>query len=297
MVDRAELLESAMEGLVDGLVLVDQDGRIAFWNRAAETITGYSTAESIGRAVHEVLDKVIVGGKQQWIGLTDSESSSRQGFVVQIRHKLDQDFPVFARTLVLRDAMGERIGSGVIFHATERLDALPRGQLSDNSSAAESRSALEERLRAMHEEFCSGAAPFSVIWMTVDQARELRGTHGGRAVEAMLEKMERTLSGGLKPAEEIGRWGDDEFLILSHERNSALLAARAKVLSVMAATTDFRWWGDRISLTVSAGAAWAEEGESLKDVLGRAQEAMFESMHEGGNQAAASPRRSTCSRS
>lgn len=297
MVDRAELLESAMEGLADGLALADQDGRIAFWNRAAATITGYSAAESVGRQVPEVLDKLIVGGMQHWIAQTDTESSARQGFVIQIRHKLDHDLPVLARTLILRDAMGERIGTGVIFHRTERLEALPHGQVSDDPDVGESRSALEERLKAMHDDFAAGGATLGVIWLTVDQAHELRRTHGGRAVEAMLEKMERTLSGGLKPAEEIGRWGDDEFLVLSHERKLALLIAHAKVLAGMAQTTDFRWLGDRVSLTVSAGVAWAEQGDSLSDLLKCAQEAMLGSVHAGGNQVTASPGRSTCSRS
>ena len=37
--------------------------------------------------------------------------------------------------------------------------------------------------------------------------------------------MERTLTNGLHPAEEIGRWGDDEFLVLSHEPSGAACGA------------------------------------------------------------------------
>ena len=48
----------------------------------------------------------------------------------------------------------------------------------------------------------------------------LRGDAGEDASER--------LPSGLKPAEEIGRWGDDEFLVLSHERNAAMLAAHAQ---------------------------------------------------------------------
>jgi diguanylate cyclase len=136
-----------------------------------------------------------------------------------------------------------------------------------------------------------------LIWVTVDQARELRRTHGGRAVEAMLEKMEHSFVDGLKPAEEIGRWGDDEFLILSHERNLALLLAHTKKLAGMARTTDFRWWGDRVTLTVSAGVAWAEPGERLSELLDRAQVAMVASIHAGGNQVTSSPGRTRCSQS
>ena len=54
---------------------------------------------------------------------------------------------------------------------------------------------------------------------------ELRKTHGARACETMLEAVERTLANGLRPGEEVGRWGDDEFLVLSHERSTEVLAA------------------------------------------------------------------------
>ncbi|WP_447974697.1 LuxR C-terminal-related transcriptional regulator [Nitrospira sp. Kam-Ns4a] len=39
----------------DGAFLVDDQGTIRFWNRAAERLTGYRAAEAIGRSCHEVL--------------------------------------------------------------------------------------------------------------------------------------------------------------------------------------------------------------------------------------------------
>lgn len=110
-------------------------------------------------------------------------------------------------------------------------------------------------------------------------------THGSSACEAMLEKVQRALAQGLRPGEEVGRWGDDEFLIISHERTPEMLAAHAQVLAGLARTADFRWWGDRISLTVSVGAAQArnDPDEGLPQLLERARGAMESSIHAGGN--------------
>ena len=296
MIGRIELLEAALDSLTEGLALADREGHIAFWNHAAEAITGYTGSETVGRRVREMLDAVVVGGCQHWIRQTDTESSTRRGCAVQIRHKLAYDLPILARALVLRNAIGEPIGNGVIFHPAECLDALPRGQLNEESSSGESRTELEDRLAAIHEDFLRSRVPLGVLWITVDQAAGLRRSHGPRAVEAMLEKMERTLATGLKPTEEIGRWGDDEFLVLSHERNAEMLAAHAQILTGMARTTDFRWWGDRISLTVSVGAAQAQPTESLNELLEGAQAAMLTSNDAGGNRVTVS-RRDTCSQS
>ncbi len=174
------------------------------------------------------------------------------------------------------------------------MDALPHGELGEDSSVGESQTEVEDRLVVMHEDFLRSDAPLGVLWVTVDQARGLRRTHGARACEAMLEKVQRMLATGLRPAEEIGRWGDDEFLVLSHERSGPMLAAHAQHLAGLARTTDFRWWGDRVSLTVSIGAAQAERGEPLAGLLDRAQAAMLESVRAGGNHITAAQERRAC---
>ena len=148
----------------------------------------------------------------------------------------------------------------------------------------------------MFEDFARGGQPFGVLWITVDQARDLRKTHGVGACEAMLEKVERALANGLRPAEEMGRWGDDEFLVLSHERTPEMLAAHAQALAGLARTADFRWWGDRVSLTVSIGAAQAERGrDAWRNLLERAKAAMLSSFHAGGNQITSAPGGHECS--
>ena len=293
--DRTELLESALDSLTEGIALSDQDGRVALWNRTAETILGFASAEVVGRSVREMLDLLVVGGAQSWIRHAGAEKAVRRGSLVQLRHKVGHSIPVVARVLALRDGMGSRIGAGVMFHPAESMDALPHGELGEDSRVGESQMEVEDRLASMHEDFLRSDIPLGVLWVTVDQARRLRRTHGARACDAMLEKVERTLSSGLKPAEEIGRWGDDEFLVLSHERSGPLLAAHAQNLAGLARTTDFRWWGDRLSLTVSIGAAQAERGEPLGRLLERAQRAMLDSVRAGGNHITAAQGRRTCS--
>jgi diguanylate cyclase (GGDEF)-like protein/PAS domain S-box-containing protein len=277
-----------------GVALADREGSLVLWNRSAEIITGYGSGEIVGHGVRATLDALVVGGTQQWVRRTDTKSSQGRGALVRLQHKVGHEIPVMARVLVLRDGLGARIGTEVVFHPAEALDAIPHGELCEDSNIRESQVEIEERLAAIHEDFLRDEIALGVLWVTVDQAGELRHTHGGRACEAMLEKMEHTLAKGLKPAEEIGRWGDDEFLVLSHERNSAMLAAHAQVLTGLARTTEFRWWGDRVSLTVSIGAAQAERGEPLEGLLERAQAAMFVSMRAGGNHITGAQRRAGC---
>jgi diguanylate cyclase (GGDEF)-like protein len=190
---------------------------------------------------------------------------------------------------MLRDGLGERIGVAIVFHFAESIDTLPHGESCEEADIEAAQAEIEEQARAAFEEFLKHDAPLGLLWIRLDQAHELRKTHGAKACETMIERIERTLTNGLRPSEEMGRWGDDEFLVLSHEPTAERLAAHGQSLAGLARTSDFRWWGDKLSLTVSIGAALALKTETLAELFKRAQAAMMASVHAGGNHATLAP--------
>jgi diguanylate cyclase (GGDEF)-like protein/PAS domain S-box-containing protein len=294
MADRTELLEAALESFPEGIGLLDREGLVAVWNRAAEAITGYAGMYVVGRHVPEPLEPLLLGCGKLSEDQDNAEKQNNSCSALRFKHKLGHQVPVIARTLVLRDEMGGRAGVAVLFHPSESLDALPHGESAEGFEVEADQTEFEDRLAALFDDFQQGGASFGILWITVDQAHELRRTHGAGACDAMLDKVERALVGGLRPAEEMGRWGDDEYLIISHERSPEMLTAHAQMLANLASTADFRWWGDRVSLTVSIGAAQADRHGTLVDLLERAKAAMFTSFHAGGNQITPAPGGQQC---
>ncbi len=287
MSDRAELIEATLDSLPDGVGLVGSDGRVRFWNQAAQGITGYTAVELVGHDMPEALEPLLRYGS----GIENRESpdAPRENHrsVEEVRHKFGHPVPVIASILVLDNELGERIGSAVIFHPVESQDALPQSDSSFASDIKGARAELLERLQIEYDDHRRGGAPVGILRVHVDQAPELRKTHGVAACQAMLEKVYYALAHGLRPGEEIGYWSNDGFLVIAHERSGEMLAGHAQTLTGLARTADFRWWGDRVSLTASVGAAQAstEPGESLTHMLQRALEAMEISIREGGNRA------------
>jgi diguanylate cyclase (GGDEF)-like protein/PAS domain S-box-containing protein len=297
MADRTELLESALDMLPDGLAVFGAEGEVVLWNHAAEAITGYAGVELLMRPVPEVLEALAAEGvrlaevRPGWL------AQAGRGAMVQLRHKLGHEIPVMTRRLVLRDGLGGRIGTAALFHPAASLDALPHGEAGEDAEVAASQVDLDDRLNSEFEDFLRGGLPFGVLWIGVDQAHELRRTHGACACAGMLEKVQRALRAGLRPGEEIGRWGEDEFLVIAHERTGEMLAGHARTLAGLARTTDFRWWGDRISVTVSIGAAQAECGrsEDLAQLLEGGRKAMIAGMRGGGNRVVSAEKEQGCS--
>jgi diguanylate cyclase (GGDEF)-like protein/PAS domain S-box-containing protein len=275
MADRAELLESALDGMQDGIALIDMKGEVSFWNQAAEEATGYEAAEVVGHTTQ------LAPASE----LLQQTNEAGRGTLLTARHKLGHEMQVMARVLALRDGLGERIGAAIVFHPAERLNTLPHGRRSECAPVTASAVDFEEYLRSEFEDCAGDGLPFGILWIRVDQAERLRKTHGAGACEAMLTKLEHALAVGLRPSEILGRWGDDEFLIISHEHTAEMFAAHARTLVWLARKADFRWWGDRVLLTVSIGAAQAclPGDENLAQLLERAQGALEISARSGGN--------------
>jgi diguanylate cyclase (GGDEF)-like protein/PAS domain S-box-containing protein len=292
MSDRTELLESALDSLPDGVGVFSEADEVIWWNPAAEAITGFAGMDLLQRPIPEMLEPLLQNGPRA----IEVMNQAGRGTLVRVRHKLGHEVAVMARALVLRDGMGERIGMAAVFHSAESLDSLPHGETEEDTDVAASQADLEDRLQSEFEDFLQGGVPFGVLWIGVDQAHELRRTHGAAACHAMLAKVWQALAAALRPSDVIGRWGDDEFLVIAHERTAEMLAAHAQRLAGLARTADFRWWGDRVSLTVSIGAAQVEgsRDETLALLLERSQNAMEGSMREGGNRTTSAPGVKTC---
>jgi len=291
MTDRAELLEAALDSRPDGIALLGMDSEVVFWNRAAEAITGYAAMDVLARAIPAPLESLLLNSALLGEMPPGSGPPPSHGALVHVRHKLGHTLQAIARRVVLRDGLGERIGTAVAFHPAGGLDALPHGEGAGEGDAEDNRAEFEERLQNEYDDYARGGPPIGVLWIGVDQGEELCKTHGMAACRAMLEKVRHALMQGLRPTEEIARWGDEEFLVVAHERSAQMLAAHAQTLVGLARTADFRWWGDRLSLTVSIGAAQAAsaETETLVELLERARRGMETSFMTGGNRVTAAP--------
>jgi len=60
MIDRSELMEAALESFPEGLALLDREGKVNFWNRAAENITGFPGIETVTRTIPGYLEPLLL---------------------------------------------------------------------------------------------------------------------------------------------------------------------------------------------------------------------------------------------
>ena len=113
-----QLFRGFSDAMPLGVCLVDVQGRIIYWNEAAEAITGYQAPEVLGRAYRG--DLLLHGGAGN--AITDARSPVkavlRDGRPVTdelfLRHKDGHLTPVHIFAFPVRDGAGEIRGVGEI---------------------------------------------------------------------------------------------------------------------------------------------------------------------------------------
>src|SRR5579863_8804605 len=120
MTDRAELMEAALDTRPDGIALLGPEGEIVFWNRSAEAITGYARIHMLSRPVPASLESLLLDSELQGDMPPGSAPSPPRGVIVELRHRLGHMVPAIARRAMLRDVLGQCIGTAVVFHPAQQ---------------------------------------------------------------------------------------------------------------------------------------------------------------------------------
>ena len=132
-----ERFRSVAETAANGMVLVDGDGVIQYWNQAAEEIFGYSREEALGRSIDLLLPADNLEARSQ---VRAGMKKSREGSDVREAAKLTgvrkdgAEFPM-ELTVTSWESGGEAFYTGMIRDMTDVQEVQRRAQLQDRLAA------------------------------------------------------------------------------------------------------------------------------------------------------------------
>ena len=298
MINDPEIYRTVLERISGGVYFVDRDRRIVFWNRGAEEITGYLSQQVLG---HHMAENFLEHVNQENHRLEGDDlplnAALRQGQEMDlraiVRHKDGHPVKVHLRAVPLRDEFGKLLGAAEYMELSEPMlwDDERKNQLAihgcmDRATGALTREYLETQLHEHVETFERHQIPFSVLVIQVDKLDELKSTHGSGAVAAVMKVAAHTLLDSLRSPDLLGRWSDSEYLVVAAECGANEALRVAERLRRTANGADTQWWGDRLKVTLSAGAAAVKPGENASAVVARAELALRRAVAEGGNRSA-----------
>lgn len=290
--EQKEEAQATLRSIGDGVVVVDEMGRITYMNPLAEQFTLCSDEEARGRSHEEVLDFIDADG-QKLFGfgpLPDNPHALTPlpGRQLQLKRSDGRSLYVEGSIARLSDSQGRRAGSVIAFRdITTRLNL--EAQVShqathDALTGLINRGEFERRLRNVAEGGDTANRQHSLLYIDLDQFKVVNDTSGHTAGDELLKQVSVQLRLHLRANDTLARLGGDEFGLLLENCPVDRAIKIAEELRLAIAEHVFMW-GDRVfGITISVGHVYfGGEAMALSEVMGRADEACFMAKDLGRN--------------
>jgi diguanylate cyclase (GGDEF)-like protein/PAS domain S-box-containing protein len=282
-----KILSQACEQSPASIVITDVQGNITYVNPKFEEISGYKSAEVLGRNPrilksgnktqedYELMWKTLASGRN-WHG--EFHNRRKNGELYWERASIspisNQQGIVTHYVAVKEDITKEKQQAEALFHQAhyDHLTGLPNRILAKDRL----QQAIESALRQKHI--------FGLMFLDLDNFKKVNDTLGHDAGDQLLVEVSERLQRALRQTDTVARLGGDEFLIIldqvSHSRK--LMAIAQRLLRVMRQPVNLQ--GLEFFVHGSIGiTVFPDDGFHADVLLRNADTAMYAAKLEGRN--------------
>lgn len=151
----------------------------------------------------------------------------------------------------------------------------------DELTRALNRRSLMARLEQERSRAERGGDSFSVALLDLDHFKDVNDVHGHAAGDEVLRGFAKSAHASMRDTDTFGRYGGEEFMLILGGSTPAGGLPAVERLRVAFASRDWSLIAEGLRVTVSAGIAGYRRGETLSQLLSRADSALYEAKHAG----------------
>ena len=144
---------------------------------------------------------------------------------------------------------------------------------------------FDRTVEPLFDELNTKSTPFSIMVFDIDHFKRVNDILGHDMGDQILKEVAARLVTNMRAIDVVSRYGGEEFMIaMPNTKADKALIAADRVRSLIAGTPIFVD-GEALQITTSVGVAEVEQGESLRDVFKRADDALYKAKESGRNKA------------
>jgi len=164
--------------------------------------------------------------------------------------------------------------------ANKRIEEL--AELDDLTGSLNRRSIM----RTLNEEIARaqrGGSPCSIALIDVDWFKRINDTYGHPAGDEVLRTFAITVFANIRTIDRFGRFGGEEFLLVLPDTLHETAVRILERLRAITAELDWNAFSSGLRVTISAGIATLNPGETSDTILARADHALYAAKAQGRN--------------
>lgn len=229
-------LRAVVNGALDGIVTIDERGKIIEFNPAAERIFGYTRDQVINKSLEQVMIPPSVRlahqkGHQHFINTGEKRMFDQRVELTAMRSG-GTEFPVELTLTTLKDE-GSSLVTGFIRDITERKRAeeeIRKLAFFEVLTGLPNRRLLLDRLQHAFAHSARSNHYGAVLFIDLDNFKALNDLRGHAAGDNLLIEVAERIRRSIRGEDTVSRLGGDEFVVLleglSLDENSALQQAK-----------------------------------------------------------------------
>ena len=220
LAEREEVLHSITRTAQDAVILIDQAGRVTYWNPAAEHMFGFTETEVMGENLHDLIvpDHTLAQAHAGFRHFSRSGEGPALGktTTLQAKRRNGEAFPVdiSLSSFKLREQWS---AVGIVRDATERMNTeerLKQLATTDALTGICNRRCFDETLEREVGHAARFATPLSLILFDIDHFKRINDAFGHPTGDQVLAQMAGAVGGTIRITDLFARWGGEEFAVL-----------------------------------------------------------------------------------
>lgn len=166
------------------------------------------------------------------------------------------------------------------------LESIRKEAMTDGLTALSNRKAFDDKLDYIRRRSEEDGQIFTLMMIDIDHFKNFNDTYGHQVGDQVLRLVAKTLTDGIKGKDFAARYGGEEFAIILPESNSIAGEVVGNALREAVAKKEVinRNSGDKLGrITMSVGVAQYQADESVENIIGRADKALYKAKETGRN--------------
>ena len=292
--DQLRTKEAAVRSILDtaaeGIMSVGADGSVLDFNAAAEKIFGIDAAGAVGAPVSEMLTVPgDTGLRRLTAGMAVARRHGPEG-IEMVAHRADgSTIPVHvAVSAVGSDTNGSAATyTAIVRDISERLafeQQLSHLATHDSLTGLPNRDLFDLRLETALADTSHAPDTVAVLFVDLDRFKVVNDSWGHKSGDKLLQQVANRLTGAVRDADVIARFGGDEFVLLLTQLADAAEARLVGQRVLTALKHPFVVGANATYVTASVGIAMMNEHDvTAEGLLSDADVAMYRAKQGGRN--------------
>jgi diguanylate cyclase (GGDEF)-like protein/PAS domain S-box-containing protein len=287
-----ERAQVTLNSIGDAVISTDVAGNVTYLNQVAEAMTGWTSAEAVGRAfsdVFRIIDRASPGQtvNPMAIAMRQNKTVGLSGSCILIRRD-GLESAIEDSAAPIHDRRGHVTGAVIVFHDVTQARAMLQRMSylanHDYLTNLPNRLLLDDRLTQAMAAARRYQQQLAVLFVDVDRFKHINDSLGHAIGDQLLRSIAARLVASVRGSDTVSRQGGDEFVVLLSAIAQAEDAARSAAKILTALGMPHKLEKHELQITASVGIGiYPDDGTDAETLVKNADIAMLAAKNNGRN--------------